>query len=283
MASEPKKKVPTKKTGPTPSRVERAAAARRQAEKGAWIREWAIVIGVVAVVAVLIGGAFLVSGGDSPLGGDDDELATSGPTPAVATAEAGEGSADGAEAGLVGEVTADGGLAFGDPAAPHRVVIYEDFLCPFCGQLEAAVGDDLAELVASGDTVVEYRALNFLSRIGDYSLRAANAFAVVMDASGPQVARDFHDLVFANQPAESGEMPDDDWLVERAVEAGADEDAVRTGIVDQEFAGWVNRGTLAASDAGVASTPTVLVDGEELTGYETLDELAALIVERASA
>lgn len=271
----------TEKPTTRPSRAATAAEERRRSARAQRRREWLIVGSVVAVVAAMIIGALLLTGsGSSPLGGDDDEATaqTDGPTPTVA-----EAPADDPDAGLVAEVTDEGGIAFGDPAAPHRVVVYEDLICPFCGQLEATIGDDLAALIDAGDAVVEYRALNFLSRFGPYSLEAANAIAVVLDTTGPGAARRMHDLLFAEQPSESGPQPDADWLVERAVEAGAEESAVRPGIESVQFGGWVNRSTNAASEAGISSTPTVLVDGEPVTDGSTIDELAASILQRATS
>ena len=101
----------------------------------------------------------------------------------------------------------DYGMVVGDADAPKSIVIYEDFLCPFCGQLEQTVGDQLDAAVEAGEVNVEYRPLPFLERISDYSPEAANAFAVVLDESGPEVAKAFHDLLFDNQPSESGPVP----------------------------------------------------------------------------
>ena len=61
------------------------------------------------------------------------------------------------------------------------------------------------------------RPLPFLAQRFDYSMEAANAFAVVLDESGPDVAKAFHDLLFDNQPSESGPFPDDDQLVDPEV------------------------------------------------------------------
>ena len=72
----------------------------------------------------------------------------------------------------------DYGVAIGPKDAPHDVVIYEDFLCPFCGQLEKATREDLARLAADGKVRVEYRPFDLLSRLGDYPIRATNAFAL---------------------------------------------------------------------------------------------------------
>ena len=171
----------------------------------------------------------------------------------------------------------DYGLVVGEADAPKEIVIYEDFLCPFCGQLEQTVGDQLDAAVEAGEVKVEYRPLAFLARRFDYSMEAANAFAVVLDESGPEVAKEFHDVLYDNQPSESGPFPDEDQLVEWAVEAGAEEDAVRPGIEDLAFEGWVDAAGEAATDADVRATPTVLVDGEQVEG-ETLAEIAEAMV-----
>ncbi|MFC6153589.1 DsbA family protein [Nocardioides yefusunii] len=155
-------------------------------------------------------------------------------------------------------------LAVGDPDAEHVVEIHEDFLCPACAWFEGETNEDLTAAAEAGKVYVKYLPINFLSRFGDYSERATNAFAVVLDAAGPEVAKTFHDSLFAAQPAENGNKPDDDWLVEKAVAAGADEDAVRDGIEEMAFEGWVAEATDAASKAGIRSTPTVVVDGTVL-------------------
>lgn len=171
------------------------------------------------------------------------------------------------------------GVTIGDPDAPHQVVIYEDFVCPFCGELEAQTRDDLAKLADDGKVYVDYRPFDLLSgRVGDYPIRATNAFAVVLEQSGPEVAKKFHDLLFENQPSESGPFPSDDDLVALAVEAGAEETEVRPGIEDLAMEQWVTDATEAAADANVNSTPTVLLDGEEMTDYSSVDDLADKIL-----
>jgi protein-disulfide isomerase len=179
--------------------------------------------------------------------------------------------------------TADFGLVVGEADAPKSVVIYEDFLCPFCGQLEATVGDQLNTAIEAGEIQVEYRPIPFLSRIDDYSPDAANALAVVLNESGPDVAKKFHDLLFDNQPEESGPYPSTDDIVDLAVEAGATESDVRPGIEDKTFEGWVDAAGDAADDAEVNSTPTVIVDGERVEGEGlTMEDLANAILSGTS-
>ena len=231
------------------ARTERARAEAEERRKAAKRKEQLTRGGLIAGVLVLVvGGFFLVTklGSDKP---------------------------DTAPAGASGSY----GLRIGDADAPKEIVVYEDFLCPFCGQLELTVRDQLDAAVEAGEVSVEYRPLGFLERISDYSPESANAFAVVLDESGPEVAKAFHDLLFDNQPSEEGPFPDADELVDLAVEAGATEADVRPGIEDMAFEGWVDAANDAASREGVNSTPTVLVDGEVVEG-ETLQEIAAQMV-----
>lgn len=161
--------------------------------------------------------------------------------------------------------TADYGLKLGEEGAEHEVVIYEDFICPACGAFESQFADVLDTAVDEGRATVEYRPFDFLKQYGDrYSQRSTNAFAVVLDASGPEVAKEFHDLLYADQPAEDGDPAPDSWLIEKAVEAGATEADVAPGIEDLAFEGWVENGARSASSAGIQGTPTVLVDGEAI-------------------
>ena len=158
------------------------------------------------------------------------------------------------------------GVTVGDPDAPHTVVVYEDFLCPFCGELEGATRDDFERLAEEGELLVEYRPFNLLERISDYSPRAVNAFAVVLEESGPEVAKRYHDLLFDNQPSESGPFPDNQDLLDLAVEAGAEEDEVSEGILEVTMRDWVDAATAAAVEAGVQGTPTVILDGKVVQG-----------------
>lgn len=172
-------------------------------------------------------------------------------------------------------------LSVGDPNAPHKIVIYEDFLCPFCDQLELASRDKLAQLAADGKVYLQYRPFRLLSP--EYSGQALNAFAVVLAKSGPDVAKKFHDLLYENQPDESGPFPPVSSLVDLAVKAGADESAVRAGIEDTSSQkAWTDGATKAAQAAGVQGTPTILLDGKQFQDGTTVPELAANLIKAVS-
>lgn len=162
------------------------------------------------------------------------------------------------------------GLTIGDPDAPRQVVIYEDFLCPVCGQFEADTNEQLAEMAEAGEVYVDYRPFNLFE--GDsYSIASASAFGAVLQEAGPDVAKEFHDALFADQPAEGAtdQYPDADALVAKAVEAGADEATIRP-LIEAGENDFVRGATAEAGDNGITGTPTVIVDGEALPNWNTL-------------
>jgi len=231
-------------------RAERAAAALREQERREKRRRMLVVGAVLLAIVLLVVVGFLINRARDT----SDEV--------------------NAEPAGVGEH----GVTIGDPEAPHDIVIYEDFLCPYCGQLEAHSQEELAQLAEDGQVYVEYRPFEVLGHLGDYSQRSTAAFAVLLETSGPEVAKRFHDLLFENQPPESGPFPDDSELVDLAVEAGAEESEVAEDIENGAGNGWVERATQAASDAGVRGTPTVLLDGEVFNDGRTMEELAENLV-----
>ena len=82
------------------------------------------------------------------------------------------------------------GWAVGDPNAKAKVVIYEDFQCPYCDEFETAGRDQLRQAAADGKAYIVYYPIAFLdqSSTTNYSTRALNAFGVVLDSAGVQVA-----------------------------------------------------------------------------------------------
>jgi len=225
-------------------RAARAAAALQEQKRQEARRRNTVIGGVVAVILVLVVGGFFLS-------------------KALDTTTDVDAPSAGSEFGLT----------VGPEDATHEIVVYEDFFCVHCATFEENTATELTELAAEGTVRVEYRPIAIL---GDYSLRSANAFKVVLDESGSDVAKDFHDLVFEHyrEAARNGDGLSDDKLIELAGEAGADEDAVRSAIEGVEQRSWVEDATQAAQDAGVTGTPTVLLDGEVYQNGRTTEEIA---------
>jgi protein-disulfide isomerase len=225
----------------------RAAAIRKEQERRERRRRSLIVttVGVVALALVVLIGYLVQSSRD-----------TTGTTAA-------------APSGAVGGYA----VPAGPGSAPVKVVVYEDFICPFCAQFEAASGTALQKDIDQGRVQLQYHVLNFLDdhSTSTYSTRAANALAVVLDSSGPTVAKRFHDLLFANQPVEGSAGLSDSRLADLAVQAGAKRSAVQPGIEHRTFEPWVQNVTDRASKAGVTATPTVRIDGRTLKPTSTED------------
>jgi protein-disulfide isomerase len=190
----------------------------------------------------------------------------------VRTAGTGSGSGSGSAtsstpAGTVSTYAVPAGPA----SAPVKVSVYEDFMCPFCGQFEKASRAQLQQDIDAGKVQVQYHVLNFLDRSSttNYSTRAANALGAVLDASGPKVAKRFHDLLFENQPAEGSAGLSDSRLVALAVQAGAPRKAVQDAVSNKSYESWVAKVTDRASKDKVTATPTVRVDGKDVTFTST--------------
>lgn len=168
----------------------------------------------------------------------------------------------------------DYALAIGDNDAPVTVTVYEDMMCPYCGLFEEVSSERLREYAESGDVEVRYHVVSFLDRASEdrYSTRAANALAVVLDTAGAEVAVEFHDALFANQPEEGGAGLSDEQMIDLAVEAGADEDAITGPIENLKFEPWVEDATEAWSKAGYTGTPTVTVNDEKVD-YTSAEDL----------
>lgn len=164
-------------------------------------------------------------------------------------------------------VTQKFGILHGEADAPVKVVVYEDFMCPACAQFEDLHAANTALLVEKGVISMEYRMLSFLDRASttDYSTRAMNAYITVMGKdSGNDVAEQFRQTLFLNQPAEGGPGLSDEDLVAIAERLGAPSDAVERSQDGLLYEAYILNANDAASKDGVNQTPTVLVDGQAL-------------------
>lgn len=169
-------------------------------------------------------------------------------------------------------------VVVGEESATTTFTFYEDPQCPACANFESQVGEQVAQAVADGTAKVEYRMVSFLDDASEneYSSRALNAAMAVLDTAGVDAFVKFHGTLFSNQPAEGTAGPEDDELIEWAVEAGASEAKVRPQIEDKIYEQWIKNATDEMSKAGVRSTPGVFVDGEMVDGDPVAAVLAAI-------
>jgi protein-disulfide isomerase len=184
-------------------------------------------------------------------------------------------------------VGADLGIATGPattPAGKRRVVVdmYEDFQCPICKEFEAADGATLKSWQQAGLVQLVYHPVAFLDRASttNYSTRALEAAASVRNSS-PSSFQAFHDLLYANQPAEGSAGLTDSTLEDLAAQAGANRATVAADLASQRFKAWTVQATDAFSQK-YTGTPTVLVDGKQQQSLDPASLKAAVAAAAAA-
>jgi protein-disulfide isomerase len=232
-------------------RAERAAAALREKQRRERRRQILTAIGVLVAIVLVVGGGFLINSMR------DDTTETAGKIPPPGS---------------------EYGLTIGSADAPHQVVVYEDFLCPICGEFEAAGHEELAQLADQGKVQIEYRPFVLLSRLGEYSSRSTMVWSLVLQQDGADVAQKLHDLLFANQPSEEGPFPSREDLVTLAGQAGADTTKLQTAIDAGDGVDWPVNATKSAESLDVDSTPTITLDGKPFTNGRTAADLATNLI-----
>ncbi|HEV7452899.1 MAG TPA: thioredoxin domain-containing protein [Pseudonocardiaceae bacterium] len=157
-------------------------------------------------------------------------------------------------------------IVTGNPQAPVTIEVFEDFLCPGCGQFEKLYHQRLAQAAADGRAKVVYNPvaiLNDLSVPAGYSSLAAGASFCAAEAG---IFPRFHDSLFAAQPVEGGPG----WTSAQLQQLGRDL-AASDGFAPCVQAGADRRVAAATEIArryvsglrpdGRFSTPSVVVNG----------------------
>ena len=217
-----------------------SAARPTQSRRGQLIAAAAVVL----VLAVVIGGVLYQRSQTAPVND-------------------GYGSAQNARVSV-----GDGVVRVGATNAPVTLDVYEDFLCPICGQFEGLYGQQVAQAQDQGKVAVSYHLLDFLnpsSASKDYSSRAAGAaLCVASDGSGSAFPA-FHTALFttANQPKEKADVDlTNAQLASLAGTAGASaaaQQCITAGTrVSAAQAASQSAQTRLQSVTGQVGTPTIL-------------------------
>jgi protein-disulfide isomerase len=156
----------------------------------------------------------------------------------------------------------DNGIVVGRADAPVTVDFYEDFQCPNCGLLEQTTGRTVNTLLDQGKIKAVYHMMSFL---GPESVRAANASAAAAQAGR---FKQFHDLLYANQPREHTGGYADDTLIALGGQVGLTSPDFTNAVRNGTYEGYVTRVDDDASKRGVTGTPTVFVNGRPLSSRE---------------
>jgi protein-disulfide isomerase len=182
--------------------------------------------------------------------------------PGTATASGGSAPAN---------VLDNGAVRVGKPDAKVTVRVVMDLQCPACKAFEEANGKVLEDAVRDGDAAVEYSVITFLDRASttEYSSRAGNAAFCVAN-SGVDKYQAWLSEMFTQQPEEGGDGLPDSALIDIAESVGYTDPAVAQCITDREYDTYLRTKTDEVLNSGVNSTPSVTVNGEQVTDAAAL-------------
>ncbi|MDQ0372158.1 DsbA family protein [Cellulomonas humilata] len=169
------------------------------------------------------------------------------------------------------------------------LTVYFDYMCPYCGQFDQTNSADMDAMLEEGGVTITYHPVSILDRLAagsSYSTRTVNATAIVADKS-PEHFTDFVTALYKDQPAEGTSGRSDAEIAQIAEDLGvpAEVTATFTDTVDgtfatqdeesvagtwRIFAPWSAAATnQAGTDVPEFSTPTVLINGEPFTEWQT--------------
>jgi protein-disulfide isomerase len=234
--------------------VSRRAQRRIQEERNRKRQRLMLIGGAVVLAVAVVGAVIFLTRPDDDDGASD--LALTIPPPRDAS------------------VPTDG-RTLGNPDAPLTIVEYADFQCPACGQFATTVEDQLiADYIVTGQAKLVFHDFPFLDDRSD-NKESDNASEAAFCAQDQGQFWAYHDMLFYNQSGENDGAFARDRLIEmaRSVE-GIDVDQFTTCIDGDEFEDAVQDNYQATIDAGVQSTPTFEMNGQQVSGtnYAALQE-----------
>lgn len=169
-----------------------------------------------------------------------------------------------------------GAITFGE--GETDVATYIDFMCPVCGDFEAAYGEDLRAAAEGGDITLSVHPVSILDARSstEYSSRAASALYCVAEEA-PDSALDFMKALFDNQPTEGSAGLTDEQMIAFADETGAS--AAADCISDGSYKKFVKDRTpeTPANANGQIGTPTVTIDGERIENSDIGTQFATIL------
>jgi protein-disulfide isomerase len=171
--------------------------------------------------------------------------------------------------------------SLGDPNAPVKIDVFEDFQCPACRiftqETESLV---IENLVATGKVYYVFHNYPFIDGVGagngGESDQAANA---VMCASEQDKFWEMHSIIFANWNGENQGAFNDKRLMAFAEKTGLDMDAFSACFIDNKYKAEIQADFDFGNTLGVQGTPSVLVNEILITPEHvpSYDDIAAAV------
>lgn len=182
-------------------------------------------------------------------------------------------------------VAVDGGTAFAAGTGPVTIDLYEDFLCPVCREFETTDSATLKQLVAENKVTIRYHPvaiLNEASNGTNYSSRAAGAVAAAAQAGK---FAEYHEVLYANQPAEGSNGLPNAQLIQLGKSVGLTGSDFADAVNNGTYTAWADKVTETFTQRGYNATPTIVIAGKQYQGkqraYPTPAELTSLVAAAA--
>lgn len=169
----------------------------------------------------------------------------------------------------------------GSADAPVEMAIMSDFECPYCRNFAlAALPALFAEFVDRGLMRVRFVYLP----LADLHRNAVSAAKAAHCAGMAGRFWPYHDYVFVRQPEWAGQETPDSLWISYAVNLGIEPDDFSECLASEATHAFVEADLRKALTAGATGTPTVVLDGEAITGvasYAALREQVIAAIEEA--
>lgn len=154
------------------------------------------------------------------------------------------------------------GTHLGDPNAPVKIDVWEDFQCSGCWYYTKDVEPLLIQnYVETGKVYYTYHFYPFISSgsTSDESNQAANAAMCALDQGR---FWDYHAILFTNWTGENVGSFSDARLVAMATSIGLDMTAFNQCFQANPYADQINQDFQAGQDLGVHATPAIFINGQ---------------------
>jgi protein-disulfide isomerase len=178
-----------------------------------------------------------------------------------------------ADAATMPPITGPRGVVIGSDSAPVEIAEYSDFECPYCARFAILTLPDIQQrLVATGR--IRWRFMHFPL---DGHLKSPPAHLAAACANEQGRFWQMHDAIYASQA---------DWVASRRPERVLRGLAERLGLDMAQFDGCVSErrqwGAVLADrrlgdSLAVTGTPTLFVNGRQLSHVPSFDQLRALV------
>jgi protein-disulfide isomerase len=156
----------------------------------------------------------------------------------------------------------------GSEKAPVTIVKFEDFLCPFCKQVQPTFNDLLSRY--NGKVRLVHKDLP-LESLHPQARQAAEAARCAYEQGK---FWEYHDKLYANSPKASA-----DDLKSYAKGVGLNVDSFDRCFASGKYKAVVQQDLNEGAQLGLTGTPTFFINGREISGNQPLEAFEAIIDE----